>query len=46
MGNLALRPENVGKKLEWDGDKMLVTNDEKANDYVQMQYRKGWELKA
>jgi len=46
MGNLALRPENVGKKLEWDGDKMRVTNDEKANDYVQMHYRKGWELKA
>jgi len=44
MGNLALRPENVGKKLEWDGDKMLVTNDEKANDYVHMHYRKGWEL--
>ena len=46
MGNLAIRPENVGKKLEWDGDKMLVTNDKKANDYVQMHYRKGWELKA
>jgi predicted dehydrogenase len=44
MGNLALRPENVGKKLEWNGDKMLVTNDQKANDYVQMHYRKGWEL--
>jgi predicted dehydrogenase len=44
MGNLALRPENVGKKLEWDGDKMLVTNDKNANDYVQMHYRKGWEL--
>jgi len=25
---------------------MLVTNDEKANDYVQMHYRKGWELKS
>ncbi|MCX5645618.1 MAG: Gfo/Idh/MocA family oxidoreductase [Phycisphaerae bacterium] len=46
MGNLALRPENVGKKLEWDGDKMLVTNDKKANDYVQMHYRQGWELKS
>jgi predicted dehydrogenase len=46
MGNLALRPENVGKKLEWDGEKMVVTNDEKANDYVHMHYRKGWELKS
>jgi len=44
MGNLAIRPENVGKKLEWDGEKMVVTNDKKANDYVQMHYRKGWEL--
>jgi hypothetical protein len=44
MGNLALRPENVGKKLEWDGDKMRVTNDEKANEYVQMHYREGWSL--
>ena len=44
MGNLAIRPENVGKKLLWDGDNMKVTNDEKANDYVQMHYRKGWSL--
>jgi predicted dehydrogenase len=44
MGNLAIRPENVDKRLEWDGEKMRVTNDEKANDYVQMHYRKGWEL--
>ena len=44
MGNLSIRPENVGKRLEWDGEKMRVTNDEKANDYVQMHYRKGWEL--
>jgi predicted dehydrogenase len=44
MGNLAIRPENVGKKLEWDGEKMRVTNDEKANDYVQMHYREGWSL--
>jgi hypothetical protein len=44
MGNLAIRPENVGKKLLWDGQKMRVTNDEKANDYVQMHYRQGWSL--
>ena len=44
MGNLAIRPENVGKKLEWDGEKMRVTNENKANDYVQMHYRKGWSL--
>jgi len=44
MGNLAIRPENVGKKLLWDGENMKVTNDEKANDFVQMHYREGWSL--
>jgi predicted dehydrogenase len=44
MGNLAIRPENVGKKLLWDGEKMLVTNDEKANNFVQTHYREGWSL--
>jgi predicted dehydrogenase len=44
MGNLAIRPENVGKKLLWDGQNMRVTNEEKANDYVQMHYRQGWAL--
>jgi len=44
MGNLAIRPENVGKKLLWDGEKMRVTNDEKANEYVRMHYREGWSL--
>ncbi|MGE5294900.1 MAG: Gfo/Idh/MocA family protein [Solirubrobacterales bacterium] len=44
MGNLAIRPENVGKKLLWDGEKMRVTNDEKANDFVQTHYRDGWSL--
>lgn len=44
MGNLAIRPENVGKKLEWDGVNMRVTNDEKANEYVHMHYREGWSL--
>jgi predicted dehydrogenase len=44
MGNLAIRPENVGKKLEWDGGNMRVTNEEKANDYVHPHYREGWSL--
>ena len=44
MGNLAIRPENVGKKLLWDGEKMRVSNDEKANEYVRMHYREGWSL--
>jgi len=44
MGNLAIRPENVGKRLEWDGENMRVTNDEKANEYVQTHYREGYSL--
>jgi predicted dehydrogenase len=44
MGNLAIRPENVGKKLLWDGENMRVTNHEEANSYVQTHYREGWSL--
>jgi predicted dehydrogenase len=42
MGNLAIR--NQGMKLEWDGLNMKVTNCEKANAFVQRQYREGWTL--
>jgi predicted dehydrogenase len=44
MGNLAIWPDNVGKKLLWDGENMRVTNDEKADDYVHPHYREGWSL--
>ncbi len=40
LGNVAAR---AGKKLlKWDG--MRITNDEKANEYLRINYRKGWEL--
>ena len=42
MGNLAVRFPN--RRLLWDGEKMQVTNDPKANSYVRRQYRKGWTL--
>ena len=41
LGNVALR---AGKKIEWDGAKMKVTNDEAANRYLHREYRKGWSL--
>jgi predicted dehydrogenase len=41
LGNVAMR---AGKKIEWDGDKLRVTNDKKANEYVNPPYRKGWKL--
>jgi len=42
MGNLAVL--NPGKKLEWDGENMKVTNDEEANAYVRPAFRDGWSL--
>jgi len=41
LGNLALRAEG---KLFWDGPNMKVTNNKDANQYVKMEYRKGWSL--
>jgi len=42
MGNLAIRCK--GKKLDWDGLNMKVTNVDEANQYVRDQYRQGWSL--
>ena len=41
LGNLAIR---TGKKLDWDGLNMQVTNAPEANEYVRHQYRAGWTL--
>jgi predicted dehydrogenase len=41
LGNVAIR---VGKKLEWDGPGLRVTNVPEANQYVQTEYRRGWEV--
>lgn len=41
LGNVAQRS---GKKLEWDGPHMTVTNDAEANLFVQTTYREGWRL--
>jgi len=34
----------VGKKLEWDVEKMQCTNFSEINEYVRRQYRQGWEV--
>ena len=39
LGNIALR---AGKKVEWDGVNMKVTNFDPANQFIRRQYRKGW----
>jgi hypothetical protein len=34
------------KTLEWDADKLAVTNEGDANQYVRRRYRKGWEVEG
>ncbi|MCA9016086.1 MAG: gfo/Idh/MocA family oxidoreductase, partial [Planctomycetaceae bacterium] len=41
LGNLAFR---VGKKIEWDAEKMDASNTTAAAQYIQREYRKGWTL--
>ena len=41
LGFVAYR---VGKKLEYDGAKGLVTNIPEANQYLTKEYREGWSL--
>ena len=42
LGNLAVRFPH--QKLEWDGQKMEVTNLPEANKYINEPYREGWTL--
>ncbi len=42
MGNLAVRFPD--RRLIWDGEKMQVTNDAAANEFVRRTYREGWTL--
>jgi hypothetical protein len=42
LGNIAIRLS--GQKLEWDGPGLRFTNNSKANQYVQCEYRKGWTI--
>ncbi|NOY58684.1 MAG: Gfo/Idh/MocA family oxidoreductase [Calditrichaeota bacterium] len=41
LGNVALR---MGKKIEWDAEKMQVTNLPEANALINPPYRAGWAL--
>ena len=43
VGHLA-QFAGVGKKLEWDVEKMECTNMPSINQYVRRDYRKGWEV--
>jgi hypothetical protein len=41
LGCVALR---TGKKLEWDGPKMMAKNAPEAARFVKREYREGWKL--
>ncbi len=41
LGCVSLR---VGRRLEWDGPSMTVTNVPEANQYVNKEYRSGWKI--
>jgi hypothetical protein len=41
LGNIAIR---TGKKLEWDGPNMKITNVPEANEYRPRAYRQGWAV--
>jgi predicted dehydrogenase len=41
LGNVAYR---VGKKLEWDAEKLKATNCSEADAFIRRDYRKGWTL--
>ena len=41
LGAVALR---VGKRIEFDGENAKITNDERANQLLDRDYRQGWEV--
>lgn len=41
LGCVAIR---AGRKIEWDGPNLKITNVSEANKYIKREYRKGWEL--
>ncbi|MDY7107524.1 MAG: Gfo/Idh/MocA family oxidoreductase [Planctomycetota bacterium] len=43
LGNVALR---AGRRLEWDGKNLRVTNVPEANEWISKEYREGWNFTA
>jgi hypothetical protein len=41
LGAVALR---AGTKVVYDSEKMKITNNDEANQYLFREYRKGWEM--
>ncbi|HEY3323268.1 MAG TPA: Gfo/Idh/MocA family oxidoreductase [Planctomycetota bacterium] len=44
LTGLLAQNAGVGKKVEWDVEKMQCTNIPELNQYVKREYRKGWEV--
>lgn len=44
LGNVALRMKDAKTALQWNSEKMEVTNLPEANRYLQTEYRTGWSL--
>ena len=44
LSALLAQRAGVGKKVEWDVEKMECTNMPELNQYVQRTYRPGWEV--
>ena len=42
LGNVALR---ANQRIEWDAEAMRVTNCPGANQFIELEYRKGWSMK-
>ncbi len=41
LGNVAYR---VGRRIEWDADRLIARNEPAANKFIQHEYRAGWSL--
>ena len=41
LGNISIR---TGKRIEWDGPNMKITNIQEANELLGRKYREGWTL--
>jgi hypothetical protein len=44
LGNIAIRMKQTNIALEWDAVNMKFPNYPEADEFVQMSYRKGWEI--
>jgi hypothetical protein len=44
LTNIAVLSQQTNVTLEYDAEKMQITNLPEANQFFKAEYRKGWEL--